>query len=506
MKSLIKFGLKKYASFHLKKWDDSVLYPEKYQAEVFNQLIREAANTQFGKEHNFDAIESYEDFCESVPLRSYEELAPYITRIKEGEEDVLYPGKPKYFSVSSGTTSSVKYIPVTDAFVKTYTKSGLHLLFSYFRQTDNYDMIFGKNMMLQGSPELEDINGVLAGRMSGVSYHIMPQVLKGNRLPSYETNTIADWDEKIRTIAEETSTKNLQILGGIPPWIMMYFDYLSAHTKEKLIKDVFPNLKLYIHGGVNFAPYRQLIFDKIGKEIDTLDTYTASEGFLGFQENLGHPEMTLCSNNGIFYEFVEVEDYRKNKYPKRLRLSEVQKDTDYLIILNTISGMWGYIIGDLIRFSDTRPYQFSITGRLSQYTSLFGEHLIESEVRIVLKAASEQFNFKTRAFTVAPNLLLETQHSHHEWWIDFVETPSNLAEIAKMMDEKLGRLNHLYADLINGKVISSLKIIPIQSKGFEKCFMENGKIDGQNKISVLSNNRELVSQLEKYKDRVCTVT
>lgn len=499
MKKLIKFGIQQYASYQLKKWDASVQRPKEFQEQIFKHLLSAGRNTQFGKDHHFENIQSYEDFCAAVPLLTYEDYGAYIAQIKAGVKDVLYPGRPKYFSVSSGTTSSVKYIPVTEAFTKTYAQSGLHLLCSYMRETGNYDIVRGRNMFLQGSPALEENNGILAGRMSGIAYHIMPSMIKQNRLPSYETNIISDWEEKIKQISIDTAAEDLQILGGIPPWIMMYFDYLSARTKKKLIKDIFPNLQLYIHGGVNFEPYRQIIREKIGRPIHTLDTYTASEGFLGFQESLDNPAMTLCSDNGIFYEFVPIDDYRNNSSPKRFRLWEIQQDVDYVVVLNTISGMWGYVIGDIIRFSNTAPYQFSITGRVSQFTSLFGEHLIESEVRTVLKYASEKFNFNTRAFTVAPNLLLQTNESHHEWWIDFDETPENLNEIAAIMDRKLCSMNHLYADLIEGKVIAPLQIIPVQSRGFEKCFLMDGKIDGQNKISVLANNRNIVEALANFR-------
>ena len=500
MKNLIKFGAKQYGGLVLKQWDNSVKHPDRFQNEIFDRLVLMGKDTAFGKDHNLEDVITYKDFCEAVPLRDYESFLPYIERIKAGEKDILFPGSPSYFAKSSGTTSSVKYIPVQKEFMKTYSKSGLSLLFSFMRETNNYDILLGKIMMLQGSPEMEAENGIKIGRMSGISYHVMPAVLRKSRLPSYAANTIEDWEEKINAIVKETSTADLRALGGIPPWVLMYFDYLTEYTKEKLVKNVFPNLQLYVHGGVNMEPYRNIIFEKIGKQIPTLDTYTASEGFLGFQESIHNKAMTICSNNGIFFEFVPLEEYRKNpKNPKRYKLTEVKKDINYVVVLNTMSGLWGYVIGDTIRFTSTFPFQFLITGRVTQYTSLFGEHIIASEVRQALEVAMTKFGFNVRAFTVAPNLLPESTQSHHEWWIEFDRLPGNLEEIAALIDKEMQKQNCYYADIIEGKVIAPLKIIPVGPKGFERCFLKEKKIDGQNKIPVLANSRDLVDQLDAYK-------
>ena len=498
MKRILHFGLKKYVAHVLKDWDNSIQNPEEYQENIFLDLIRKAEETQFGKDHNFKDIQTYEEYCEAVPLRTYEDFSKYIEQVKRGEADVLYPGKPKYFAKTSGTTAQVKLIPVTEDYIKNFSKAGLNVIFSYMRMSQNYDIVFGRNMLLQGSPILEDINGIKTGRMSGISYYILPKLLKKNRLPSYENNIIADWEEKVKAIVKQTAKEDLRILGGIPPWIMMYFDYLSEETKEQYIKNIFPKLQLYIHGGVNFEPYKKMLFEKIGRRIDTLDTYTASEGFLGFQESLDDPAMTLCTDTGVFYEFVELEEYRLNKKPKRIKLAAIELGKDYVIILNTHAGLYGYVIGDTIRFTQRNSYKFLFTGRVSQYISMFGEHLIAIEVENAIQHASLKFGFKTRGFTIAPNLQSTTNLSHHEWWIAFEELPENLEEIEYEIDEHICKQNHLYSDLIEGKVISRLKIIPVKNKGFEQCFLEAGKMDGQNKIPSLSNNRKLVDLLKPY--------
>jgi len=417
----------------------------------------------------------------------------------DGNDNVLFPGKPKYFAKSSGTTSAIKLLPIYDSYSRNYTKAGMDLLFSYMRETKNYDIVRGNNLLLQGSPLLEERNGFKIGRMSGISYYLMPQLIKRKQLPSYKTNIIGDWEEKVNQIVKESVGSDLRLLGGIPPWVLMYFDRLSEHTQKKFISDVFPNLQLYIHGGVNVEPYRRFINEKIGKQIHTLDTYTASEGFLGFQESLEEKDMTLCTDSGIFYEFVALDEYRQNKVnPKRLLLTEVEAGKDYVVILNTMSGLWGYVIGDTIRFTNCRPYKFIISGRVSQYTSLFGEHIIASEVRTALEAAIDTFGCTVRAFTVAPCLLADSSQSHHEWWIEFDQPPTNLKEIERLIDEKMCAQNPYYADLIKGKVISPMKIVQVKPKGFEQCFLEDGKIDGQNKIPVLANNRDLVDRLAEF--------
>lgn len=499
MKNIINFGLKKYIAHTLRQWDESIQNPIPHQLNTFLDLIQKAASTQFGKQHSFKDIHTYQEFCEAVPLRTYEDFSEYMEQVKAGEKDILFPGKPEYFAKTSGTTSQVKLIPLTKDYVKNFSTSGLNVLFNYIRATQNYDIVYGRNMLLQGSPELEELNGIKTGRMSGISYHILPQLLKKNRLPSYANNTIPDWEEKIKAIVKQTAQEDLRILGGIPPWIMMYFDYLSEETKEQYIKNIFPNLQLYIHGGVNFNPYRNLLVEKIGRSIDTLDTYTASEGFLGFQTDLNDPTMTLCTNSGIFYEFVELDQYRKNKHPKRIPLEEVELNTNYVIVLNTHSGLYGYVIGDTIQFTQQAPYKFVITGRVTQYISMFGEHLIAIEAEKALEYASQKFKFKTQGFTVAPNLKANTSTSQHEWWIAFEKVPEQLEQIAFEIDQQICKQNHLYADLIEGKVISRLKIIPIQQKGFETCLLNEGKIDGQNKIPTLSNHRDFVDLLAPYR-------
>ncbi|MFM2269806.1 MAG: hypothetical protein RL757_3247 [Bacteroidota bacterium] len=499
---MLNFLLKYFVKYHKNRWDEEKNNAVQYQERIFQELLRRGVHSQFGQEHDFGSIKTYQDWCEKVPLRDYDAFIPYIEKIKAGESDVLFPGKPRYFAKSSGTVAGVKYLPITKTFAQTYAKSGVAMLCTYADATKNYRLLLSPRLLIQGSPILTNINGVLTGRMSGISYHLVPKVLKPTQKPSYETNIIADWEEKVRRIAEETGKMDLSIVAGIPPWVMMYFDELLSQKKKKTIAEVFPNLKLYIHGGVNFEPYRQLVYEKIGKKIDTLDTYTASEGFMGFQETVDELGMTLCPNNGIFYEFVPIEEVKKTNshdLPTRLRLADIELNRDYALVLNSMSGLWSYLIGDTVRFVDKKPYRFVITGRVAEFTSLFGEHIIEAEVRAAIQEAIQQLDIRVKYFTVAPFLSPQHGCSHHQWWIEFQKPPKNMADLEQLLNQSLCRQNPYYKDLIDGKILEPARVIAVREAGFNQCLYESGKIDGQNKVPLLSNNRRLADALEHFK-------
>lgn len=495
---MLNILLKPFVQYQKQRWDHEKNNPLLYQERVFQQLLCQGGQSDFGREHGFAAIKNHRDWRRRVPLRDYDAFIPYIERIKAGAKDVLYPGKPRFFAKSSGTVANVKYLPVTHASAQTYAKSGLAMLCTYAENNKAYDLLLKPRLFVQGSPELTDISGILTGRMSGISYHLIPALLKPFQKPSYATNILPDWEEKVRRIAQETARSGLHVLAGIPPWVMMYFDQLMAQEQKNTIADIFPRLQLYIHGGVNFEPYRKLVFEKIGKAIDTLDTYTASEGFLGFQETAGDQGMTLCPNNGMFYEFIPVNEMSSND-PNRLRLEEIDIDRDYALVLNTLSGLWSYIIGDTIRFVAKNPYRFVVTGRVQEFTSLFGEHIIEEEVRAAIQEATTKLDVRVKYFTVAPFLSGEQGHSHHEWWIEFEEPPHRLDVLAQTLNQSLCRQNPYYKDLIDGKILEPARVITVQPNGFHQCLSDSGKMDGQNKVSLLSNNRRLADALERFR-------
>ena len=500
MNALIRFGIEQLVKYQLKEWDKSVVNPGLYQEQIFKRLITQSRKTLFGRDHKLDSTNTYSEFCNAVPLRTYEDYLNYINKIKLGEPNVLYPGVPKYFAKSSGTTSSVKLIPVTDNFTKTYSKAGFYMLCSYMRETNNYDLLFGVNLFIQGTPLLEEVNGIKTGVMSGISHYVMPKIIKRKQLPTFETNILLDWEEKINNTVIESLKADLHIIGGIPPWVLMYIDALIDNTQKRCIKEVFPNLILYVAGGVNLEAYRNIIYQKLGSHIHILDTYTASEGFFGFQESINNPAMTICSNNEIFYEFVKYDDYiEKKSIAKRVKLVDIQINTEYVLVVNSLSGLYGYVVGDTIRFIQRHPFKFLVTGRIAQFTSLFGEHIIASEVHNAINLVINKFNLTIRAFTIAPKLVSQIGQSHLECWIEFNQTPVDLVQIAADINLKLCQQNWAYKNFIEGKVIDTIKIISVQPKVFERCFLKEKIINGQNKISVLSNNRELVNRLESYR-------
>lgn len=481
------------------QWNAVKSAPVDFQQRIFRHLLSEGSGSAFGKEHGFAHIRSYRQFCSQVPLRDYDAFIPYIERIKAGERDVLYPGRPLYFAKSSGTVANVKYLPVTAQGAKTYTQSGLNMLCAYAHTRRDASILTGQKIFIQGSPALDDCYGIRTGRMSGISYHLVPWFLKSFQSPSYEANTTPVWERKLKRIAAETKTQNMRIVAGIPPWVMMYFDEIMDQTGKKSMSEVFPNLSLYIHGGVHFDPYRAMLMEKIGKNIDTLDTYTASEGFFGFQEIADEKAMTLCCNNGIFYEFVPVEEIQAAA-PTRLTLEEAEIGRDYALVLNTLSGLWGYLIGDTIRFVQKNPWRFVITGRVAEYTSLFGEHVIEQEVRKAMEEVCAKFKVRTRYFTVAPLLMAGQGLSHHQWWIEFEHAPADMTPLEAHIDEAMCRQNPYYKDLITGNILSRARIIPVAREGFNHCLYATGKMDGQNKVPLLSNHRKWAEALEPHRE------
>ena len=489
--------LKTLAQLNNKQWEKTKANPEKYQNSTFVELLNKGKGTHFGTDHNLGKITNYREFVENVPVRTYEEFIPYIEQIKQGRENVLYPGRPTYFARTSGTTANVKFIPIYPPMLKKYSQLATYMLTCYALNTGNYDIFTGRGLNITGSPLLDNVNGILTGRMSGISYYSIPHLFKRFVLPSFKTNSINDFDKKIDAIIAESVKYDLKVLGGIPPWVMLYIDRLLELKNIDTLQEIFPNLKLLVHAGVNFEPYRQYFYSKFGFKVDTLDCYTSSEGHFGFQESPDDRQMTLSSDNGVFYEFIPVETLKKSAV--RIPLKDVRINQNYAVVLNTISGLWGYMIGDIIKFTSLEPLKFVFVGRVSQFTSLFGEHVIEEEVRHVIEQTSNQFNFKVRHFTVAPMVMTEKHMSHQEWWVEFDEIPAaDLESIALDFTKELSKMNPYFKDLIHSKAISPIKIKVVQKNGFNLCMEKMNRRDMQNKIPVLSNDRVFVEHLSQF--------
>lgn len=468
-----------------------------HQDETFKVIIRKAANTAFGIEHGFQHITSHADFIRQVPIRDYEDLRPYIDKILTGGEDILWPGKPIYFAKTSGTTSGVKYIPITSDSIHNHIGNARNALFNITAKLKLKNLFDGKLIFLSGSPELEDKGGIPTGRLSGIVNHWFPSWLRGNQLPSYETNCIEDWETKVARIAHETVNSDMRIISGIPPWVLMYYDSLLDLSGKKNIREVFPNFQLFVYGGVNFEPYRAQLEQLTGGRIPSLETYPASEGFIAFQDlEDAAAGLLLQCHSGIFYEFVPTSEIH-NPDPPRLAINEVETGTDYALIMSTNAGLWAYAIGDTIEFISKDPYRIKVTGRIKHFISAFGEHVIAKEVEEALKLAVEKHPCLVTEFTVAPQVNpTDGQKPYHEWWIEFSHLPEAPEAFAADLDTYMTEQNLYYDDLITGKILQPLIVRYLPPGSFKRYMQSIGKLGGQNKVPRLSNDREIATSLE----------
>lgn len=470
-----------------------------FQQRIFQQLLFSGKETLFGKDHWLTSVKTYVQFREQVPVRDYEGLKNYFEKIKAGEENVMWPGKPLYLSKTSGTTSGVKYIPITRASIPNHINSTRNALLSYIHETGNSKFLDGKLIFISGSPALETMNGIPVGRLSGIVNHHVPAYLRRNQMPTYATNCIDDWETKVETIANETLHENMSFISGIPPWVQMYFDKLHEKTGKR-IKDIFPNFNLFVYGGVNFEPYRNKLEQSIGKKVDSIELYPASEGFIAYQDSQKDNSLLLMVNSGIYYEFIPVSEYFHNN-PTRISLKDIELGVNYAIILNTNAGLWGYSLGDTVKFVSKDPYKIVVTGRVKHYISAFGEHVIAEEVEKALKQAAEQQHAEIVEFTVAPMVTPSDGLPYHEWFIEFHKMPDDLERFRLAIDESLQKQNIYYRDLIQGHILQSLKLRLLKKDSFINYMRAQGKLGGQNKVPRLANDRKIADELLVYSSR-----
>lgn len=464
------------------------------QEKLLLSLVKTAEKTLFGREHRFENIQNVQDFQEQVNIADYEELKPYIERVKKGQRNILWTETPEYFAKTSGTTSGAKYIPISKEGMPYQIAAAQSAIFHYIHQKNNSDFVSGKMIFLQGSPELEEINGIKTGRLSGIVAHHIPNYLQKNRLPSLKTNLIEDWETKVDEIVKETEKENMTLISGIPPWLIMYFEKLIERNGKK-ITELFPNLQLIITGGVNFEPYREKMNELLGKPVDTIQTFPASEGFFAFQDDYQKEGLQLLTNHGIFYEFVPLEEYGKPN-AKRLTLKDIELHKDYALILTTNSGLWAYSIGDVVRFISKKPYRIVVSGRTKHFTSAFGEHVIAFEVEEAMKATVEKFPAQITEFHLAPQVNPQEGLPYHEWFIEFEKEPENLEDFRQNLDAEMRKRNVYYDDLITGNILQVLKITRLQKNAFQDYAKSEGKLGGQNKIPRLANDRKIGDFLE----------
>ena len=493
IKSIFAVPIAKRIQKRMYKW---AIRPEKTQQKVFKKLIAQAKNTSFGKDHNFSSINSYQDFKMQVPVRDYEALKPYIDKIIEGKTDVLWKGKPLYFAKTSGTTSGAKYIPITKASMPYHIRAARNALLMYIAEKGNADFVNGKLIFLQGSPIIDERNEIKTGRLSGIVAHYVPKYLQKNRMPSWETNCIDDWETKVNVIVEETLKEDMTLISGIPSWVQMYFEKLTSKT-GKTISEIFPNFNLFVYGGVNYEPYRNRFEKLIGKKVDSIELFPASEGFFAIQDRQNEIGMLLLLNSGIFYEFIPTNEFY-NENPTRCTVANVEIGVNYVMIISTNAGLWAYNIGDTVEFTSLKPHRIIVTGRIKHFISAFGEHVIAKEVELALKEAIQEKNIMVNEFTVAPQSNPESGLPFHEWFIEFEKIPNNIVDLAIEIDNAMQRQNSYYLDLIKGKILKPLVITVIKKGGFQNYMKSVGKLGGQNKVPRLSNDRKIADTLKNW--------
>ncbi len=494
-------GIKSFLSRPLSKLVASSIYKShrngiRIQQDMLLHHVKKAQATAFGKDHLFSKISSAADYMQLVPVRDYEQYKPYTDRIRTGAHDILWPGKPLYLSKTSGTTSGIKYIPITSDSISNHINGARNALLMYIASTVNTGFVNGKMIFLSGSPELGDTAGIPTGRLSGIVNHHVPGYLRSNQLPSYATNCIDDWEQKVDAIVEETSSQPMTLISGIPPWVQMYFDRLTARH-GKPVKDIFPEFSLFVYGGVSYEPYREKMEATIGKKIDTLELYPASEGFIAFQDEPGNSGLLLNLDAGIYFEFIKASEFF-TPGAKRISLSEVETGVQYALLLTTDAGLWSYSIGDTIRFVSLDPYRIIVTGRIRHFISAFGEHVIAEEVEKALRAAASEQHAEVIEFTVAPQVNPHAGLPYHEWFIEFSKKPADAERFRIQLDESLQKLNIYYRDLISGNILQPLKITEVKPNGFISYMRSLGKLGGQNKVPRLSNDRQIADTLKPF--------
>ncbi len=495
LKSLLSKPWASMVKKNHRKWAKN---PWFYQSRIFESLISEGRRTKIGQDHNFKEIRTPKDFAKRISVQDYEGRKDYFDQVVSGKENILWPGKPIYFAKTSGTTSGSKYIPITKNSIGNHINTARDALLSYIADSGNSSFLDGNMIFLSGSPELEETAGIPTGRLSGIVNHHVPGYLRSNQLPSYETNVIEDWEQKLGMIVKETSDKKMTLISGIPPWVQMYFDQLIEKF-DRPISDLFPQFSLFVHGGVNFEPYSKKLYDSIGKKVDTLETFPASEGFFAFQDTQQNEGLLLNIDSGIFFEFIPLEEYH-NENPNRLSLLDVELDKQYALVLTSNAGLWAYSIGDTVKFVSKDPYRLLVTGRVKHFISAFGEHVIGEEVeRAMKKALNDYPEARVTEFTVAPEVNPEKGKSSHEWMVEFAVMPENMEGFKNSLDESLQSFNSYYKDLIQGNILRPLKVISLEEGAFRSYMKSKGKLGGQNKVPRLANDRSFADGLSEYK-------
>lgn len=477
-------------------------YPMEVQGEWFERLIEEGRDTEFGRVHNFEDIKTIADFKKAVPIRTYEEFKPYIDRLRDGEQGVLWPSKVKWFAKSSGTTSDKsKFLPVTrEALEDCHYKGGKDLLAMHCHAHPDAQLYAGKTLVMGGSSKIHPLNeDSYTGDLSAIIIKNLPIWVELKRTPNREIALLDNWEEKIERMAHATMHEDVTTVAGVPSWTLVLFKRILELTGKDNIQEVWPNLELFMHGGVSFKPYRQE-FERLipNPKMAYRETYNASEGFFGIQDRFGADDMLLMLDYGIFYEFMPMEEYGKEN-PQTVQLDEVEIGQNYALIITTNAGLWRYLIGDTIRFTSKDPYRIQVSGRTKLFINAFGEELIIENAEEAMRRACQATGAQVTDYTAAPVFMSSNETGAHEWLIEFSKPPSKLEHFVKHLDTSLKELNTDYAAKRSFDLTLREPIVRSMPSGtFYDWLKSKGKIGGQHKVPRLSNERKYVEEITAF--------
>ncbi len=492
-KSISFLARLRYSRIH--NW---INHPAAAQREVLQSLITDAQYTVFGKQYNFARMFTVKEFKQRVPLSNYEQMSPFIERMMKGEENVLWNTPVSWFAKSSGTSNDKsKFIPVSEESLKeNHFKASKDVLTKYYNNFPSSDLLTGKSLVVGGSHQISQLSEhTQCGDLSAVLMQNSPFWGQWLRTPELSIALLDEWENKIEQLAQATSVENVTMLAGVPTWTLLLLKRILEITQKQTIKEVWPNLELYINGGVSFVPYRQQFEAIIGKPINYLEIYNASEGFIAGQEKPDDNGMLLFTEHGIFYEFLPQEEYKKPN-PKTQGLTGVQLNKSYAIVISTTGGLWRYIMGDTVEFTSLNPYKIKITGRLKHYMNAFGEEVIVDNADNAIAVAAHKTNAIVKDYTAAPIHFTASSNGAHEWLIEFDKAPKNLSVFTKEMDAALKAVNSDYEAKRHKDIALRMPVVHAMKPGtFTEWLRTKGKVGGQHKVPRLSNERRIVEEI-----------
>jgi len=491
-------GLARMRLWRIDAWKN---HPEDSQREVLQDLVTSAQYTEFGKKYNFSKLFSIKSFKKAIPIHEYEDMKPYIQRIMDGEQNILWNTPIYWFAKSSGTTSDKsKFIPVSEESLQDcHYKAAKDVLTLYYSCHPDSDLLTGKGLVIGGSHNIHQVNeDVQYGDLSAVLLQNTPFWGSWIKTPELSIALMDEWEEKIEKLALSTIKENVTSISGVPTWTMVLFKRILEITGKKNISEVWPSLELYIHGGVSFKPYREQFNRLIGKKINYLEMYNASEGFIAAQENPDDEGMLLFVDHGIFMEFMPVSEYG-NKDPRTIGLRKVELGKNYAPVISTNGGLWRYLLGDTIRFTSLDPYKIIVSGRVRHYINAFGEELIVDNTDRAISMTCEQTNAIVNDYTAAPIYFSDNNNGAHEWLIEFEKDPDNIESFTKELDKALQSLNSDYEAKRHKNIALRMPVVRVLKKGsFNNWLKSRGKLGGQHKVPRLSNERIFIEEILQY--------